>query len=442
MNLPRISRNAIVAALAGLLCVGCVFTEVRRQQEVSRRAIRLIGSVSALEPVEGLLVVVLIRRPGPDGGESEIVDHYTLYRDGRFHFVVTEPGTYALAAFHDRNRNLIYDVDEPARVPDEQTTFELAAGETREGIHLEIHPDGRAGEDGPVDIRAFQARSVRDQLGTTLGQLTVAGDVVDLSDSRFGPESGELGLWRPVDFLFDVGAGIYFLEEYDPERIPVLFVHGVSGYPQAFGELIDHLDPERFQAWFYFYPSGSALPKVAVHLSQVVARLHAQHDFERLFVVAHSMGGLVSRGFLLHHSEVTGEAYLPLFVSISTPWGGHAAAQTGIDHAPEVIYSWIDVAPGSEYLRHIFFWDPETLERRRRLPDHVSHHLIFGFKRNALLPGDCDDQVVTVASQLRLEAQDEAATVFGLDADHTEILRRPEIFELLNTILENAADQP
>ena len=92
--------------------------------------------------------------------------------------------------------------------------------------------------------------------------------------------------------------------------------------------------------------------------------------------------------------------------------------------------------------RHIFFWDPETLERRRRLPDHVSHHLIFGFKRNALLPGDCGDQVVTVASQLRLEAQDEAATVFGLDADHTEILRRPEIFELLNTILENAADQP
>jgi len=454
MNFSRTSRNALVATLVGIFCAGCVFMEVRRQQELSELGIRLSGSVSALEPAEGLLVVVLIRRPGPEGGESEIIDHYTLNRDGRFYFSVTEPGTYAVAAFHDRNRNLVYDLDEPARVPDEQTTFELAAGESREEIQIEIHPDERARVDGPLDIRALQIRSVRDQQGVTLGQLTVAGDVVDLSDSRFGPESGELGLWRPVDFMFDVGAGIYFLQEYDPKRIPVLFVHGVSGYPQSFSDLIDHLDANRFQPWFYFYPSGSALPKVATHLSQLVVQLQAQHDFEQLFVVAHSMGGLVARGFLLYHDEVTEEEYLPLFVSISTPWSGHAAAQTGIDHAPAVVYSWIDVAPGSEYLRRIFFWDPETLEQRRRLPDHLSYHLIFGFKRKAMLPGESGDQVVTVASQLRLEAQDEADTILGLNAaqdeadtilglnaNHTEILSRPETIEQLNAILESAADR-
>jgi pimeloyl-ACP methyl ester carboxylesterase len=354
---------------------------------------------------------------------------------------VTEPGTYALAAFHDRNRNLVYDLDEPARIPDQRTTFELAAGDTREDIQIEIHPDERARVEGPLDIRALQVRSVRDQQGITMGQLTVAGDVVDLSDSRFGPESGKLGLWRPVDFLFDVGAGIYFLQEYDPKRIPVLFVHGVSGYPQVFADLIDHLDADRFQPWFYFYPSGAALPKVAVHLSQLVTNLHAQHDFERLFVVAHSMGGLVCRGFLLYHDEVTEEEYLPLFVSISTPWGGQAAAQTGVDRAPAVVYSWIDVAPGSEYLRRIFFRDPETLEQRLRLPDHMSYHLIFGFQRNALLPDESGDQVVTVASQLRLEAQEEADTILGIDANHTEILRRPETIERLNAILESAADR-
>ena len=58
-----------------------------------------------------------------------------------------------------------------------------------------------------------------------------------------------------------------------------------------------------------------------------------------------------------------------------------------------------------------------------------------------MLPGDSGDKVVTVASELRLEAQDEADTVFGLDADHTEILRRPETSEHLNAILENAADR-
>ncbi len=441
MNFSRTLHHALVLTLVGILCAGCVFMQVRRQQALSELAIRLRGSVSALEPGEGLIVVVLLRRPGPEGGKTQIVDHYTLNRDGRFFFAMAEPGTYALGAFHDRNRNLVYDLDEPARVPDERTTFELTAGETREGIHIEIHPDERAPVEDPLDIRTLQVRSVRDQQGVTLGQLTVKGDVVDLSDSRFGPESGKLGLWRPVDFLYDVGAGIYFLQEYDPERIPVLFVHGVSGYPQVFSDLINSLDAKRFQTWFYFYPSGSGLLKIAVHLSQLVVELHAQHGFERLFVVAHSMGGLVSRGFLLYHDEVTEEGYLPLFVSLSTPWGGHAAAQKGIDRAPAVVDSWIDVAPGSKYLRRIFFWDPETLDQRRRLPDHLSYHLIFGFKRNALLPGESGDQAVTVASQLRLEAQDEADTLFGVNADHTEILSRPETIERLNAILESAADR-
>jgi pimeloyl-ACP methyl ester carboxylesterase len=441
MGFSRTSRNALVATLVGIFCAGCVLMEVRRQQELDQLIIRLSGSVSAVEPGEGLLVVVLVRRPGPEGGESEIIDHYTLNRDGRFYFSVAEPGTYAVAAFHDRNRNLVYDLDEPARVADEQTTFELAEGETREGIQIEIHPDQRARVDGPLDIRTLQIRSVRDQQGITMGQLTVAGDVVDLSDSRFGPKSGELGLWRPVDFLYDVGAGIYFLQEYDPKRIPVLFVHGVSGHPQSFSDLIDHLDVNRFQPWFYFYPSGASLPEIAAHLSQVVVELQAQHDFERLFVVGHSMGGLVSRGFLLYHDEVTEEEYLPLFVSISTPWGGQAAAQTGIDHSPAVVYSWIDVAPGSEYLRRIFFRDPETLEQRLRLPDHMSYHLIFGFQRNARLPGESSDKVITLASQLRLEAQEEAGTVFGVDASHVGILSRPETIKRLNAILENAADR-
>jgi pimeloyl-ACP methyl ester carboxylesterase len=441
MSFSRISRNALVLTLVGTFCAGCVFMEVRRQQELNQLTIRLRGSVSALEPGEGLLVVVLVRKPGPAGGESEIIDHYTLNRDGRFYFSVSEPGTYAVAAFHDRNRNLVYDLNEPARVADEQTTFELAAGESREGIHIEIRPDERARVDGPLDIQTLQIRSVRDQQGVTLGQLTVKGDVVDLSDSRFGPKSGELGLWRPIDFMYDVGAGIYFLQEYDPKRIPVLFVHGVSGYPQSFSDLIDHLDADRFQPWFYFYPSGGALPKIAAHLSQLVVELQAQHDFERLFVVAHSMGGLVTRGFLLYHDEVTQEEYLPLFVSISTPWGGHAAAQTGIDHAPVVVYSWIDVAPGSEYLRRLFFRDPETLEQHLRLPDYMSYHLIFGFKRNAMLPGESDDQVVTVASELRLEAQEEADSILGIDTNHTEILRHPATIERLNAILESAANR-
>ena len=49
--------------------------------------------------------------------------------------------------------------------------------------------------------------------------------------------------------------------------------------------------------------------------------------------VAHSTGGLVSRGYLL----------------ISTPWGGHKGAETGVKRAPVVVRVWRDMVPGSEY---------------------------------------------------------------------------------------------
>jgi len=46
---------------------------------------------------------------------------------------------------------------------------------------------------------------------------------------------------------------------------------------------------------------------------------------------------------------------------------------------------------------------------------------------------------VSVASELRPEAQIEAETIFGFDANHTQILRLAETATLLNEILEDAA---
>ena len=100
----------------------------------------------------------------------------------------------------------------------------------------------------------------------------------------------------------------------------MLFVHGISGYPREFAYLIDQLDRRRFQPWFYFYPSGAYLEDVAEHLRQTVIELRAQLGFERLFVVAHSMGGLVSREFALGYYENTGRRTIPLLVTIATPW--------------------------------------------------------------------------------------------------------------------------
>ena len=51
----------------------------------------------------------------------------------------------------------------------------------------------------------------------------LAGAIIDLDDELFSGEYGKKGFWEPVEFYKEVGGNIYFLEEYDPKKIPILF---------------------------------------------------------------------------------------------------------------------------------------------------------------------------------------------------------------------------
>jgi hypothetical protein len=97
------------------------------------------------------------------------------------------------------------------------------------------------------------------------------------------------------------------------------------------------------------------------------------------------------------------------------------------------------MAPDSRYLREIFYQDPDTLQRRRTFPRSLTHHLLFAFNRNSASFGASDDRVVTVASQLRAEAQRDASRLYGFDLTHTSMLEAPEVAHVLNEILASAA---
>jgi pimeloyl-ACP methyl ester carboxylesterase len=161
----------------------------------------------------------------------------------------------------------------------------------------------------------------------------------DLDDEAFGPAAGPYGLWEIMNFLNDGITGIYFMEPFDPDRIPVLFVHGISGYPQEFSALIDELDRDRFQPWFYFYPSGFALDGLSGHLATLLERLHVRHDFDEFAIVAHSMGGLVSRGAILKYREETGRDDVRLVLQLERrdPHGFEPAPQkAAVECFPEI----------------------------------------------------------------------------------------------------------
>jgi pimeloyl-ACP methyl ester carboxylesterase len=222
-------------------------------------------------------------------------------------------------------------------------------------------------------------------------------------------------------------AGVYFLERDDPKKTPVLFVHGMSGTPLSFDYLAQHLDRKRFEPWLYYYPTGVHLEAAADHLAQTVAKLQRHYPHQRLVVVAHSMGGLVSRAFVQRHSRAGGPLAIPLFVTISTPWDGHRGAEMGVKHSPAVVRVWEDMAPGSGFLKRLF----ET-----PLPPGTVHHLLFTYRRSSTSLGESNDQAVTVASQLRPAAQAGAVRLHGFDDTHIGVLKNAEVSALLNRLLE------
>ena len=101
--------------------------------------------------------------------------------------------------------------------------------------------------------------------------------------------------------------GLYMLEPYDPDRIPVLMVHGLWSSPLTWMDMFNDLRSfpeirERYQFWFYLYPSGQPFWVSATQLRNDLLTMRETFDptrqdrpLDQMVLVGHSMGGLVSR---------------------------------------------------------------------------------------------------------------------------------------------------
>lgn len=238
------------------------------------------------------------------------------------------------------------------------------------------------------------------EMAQALSDNTRNGTIATLDAERFSRRAAREGLWHPQRFIARANAGIWFVAPYDSRRMPVLFVHGYDGSPRDFAQLIARLDPTRFQAWVYNYPSGLRLPTLADHLESALLQLQIRYRFGCVSIVAHSMGGLVVRGYLLRNGMAERPQCVSLFVSISTPWAGDRAARW----APDLVSTWRDIATGSPYLRSLFITP---------LPDGTRYCLVF----------TAADRTVPLTSQLERPAWDEATQVIGYNASHVGVLR-------------------
>lgn len=436
-------RLICLVIAAGFMCSSC--GGLRRalgfkDQERERNALGTItGTVDTKGGAQGALIVVLAEPAADPEDLPVLIDTDVRIQPGTFTFRVAA-GRYQVGGYEDRNGNKLVDVDEPvALVRDCIPILEVAEGEER--VHnLMLDPNTTIPEleqnGGQADVFDL-IRSPEDQEHFTLWAWSVQGEVVeDLDDPMFGPEAGPRGLWKIMDVLTEGNSGVYFMEPYDPERIPVLFVHGIEGYPQSLEALMAGIDQSKYQAWFYFYPSGFRLEGIGLHLADLLERLTVEHQFDQMAIVAHSMGGLVARRAILAYVDSTGTDTIRFFATLATPWGGSASAKGAADAPIELPDSFSDMSPESDFLRDLFYMEDG---QSRPLPGEVRFHLLFGYHMSGSFlsfNAEADDGTISLSSMLRPEAQEDADTQRGFNQSHVGILEAPEVVEHLNELLD------
>ena len=349
---------------------------------------------------------------------------------GVFGFFVEEMNNQYLMAFSDRNGNELYDAGDPAWIHSD------ASGNP---VPLAIDPVERKGRSKgrlasstklPDDLvkaaREFKGERTAEEAASGWSVPVALGDIADPGDPRFSSERGAEGLWEPASFPMESGIGIYFVEKYDPNKVPVLFVYGAAGSPQDWKPFVRKMNRRKYQPWFCHYPTGRRLDEMGTAINNGVNLLQAHYGFQRMHVVAHSMGGLVSRSFVVKNLA-EGHRFIGKYATISTPWGGHGFAEMGVKHSPKVVPSWRDMQTNSSFQREIF---------RSKLRGRVDHLLVYGHRssKSMFLPEE-NDGTVSVESQLAPPAVKDAVRVKGFDEDHVSILSNAEVIRLVQSHL-------
>lgn len=111
-------------------------------------------------------------------------------------------------------------------------------------------------------------------------------------------------LWLSLTGVLDPRAKeakLLMTEPYDPDRIPVVLVHGLFSHPRMWRDVLNELraDPElrgKYQYWLFYYPTGWPILYSASRLREEVAAVESTLGKQRNMVfIGHSMGGLLSR---------------------------------------------------------------------------------------------------------------------------------------------------
>jgi pimeloyl-ACP methyl ester carboxylesterase len=330
--------------------------------------------------------------------QREIVAERILQAPVEFYQAYLPEGSYDLYFFSDLDGNGFFD---GAEMVGRTSGSPIAVSKSvvRDGLTV-------SGPDVTLDLQHSTASPVPVRVAVKEQSYIYASLKDEFFDKKYGP----VGLYDPKSLMAHTQRYLFSLEQFDPRKTLVIFVHGVGGTPQDFDYLVDSLDRTRYQPWFFFYPSGMPLQKLGSLLADLLkyANQSVAFPLRRVIVVAHSMGGLVALSALEQLGADGVPPFLKGFVSFNSPYGGVASAQSSLDHAPAVVPAWRDVVPGSAFLERLY---------QGRTREQIPFHLFFGYT-----PDDSGDGTISLQSQLAPQVHLDASKSYGFKATHVSML--------------------
>lgn len=391
-----------------MISSGCSLKEIHKQTSLLNNLGHIQGKINITNNQKGPVIVL---RFWDDNGIPVLQSSKTAAENGEYEFAAI-PGNHYLAAFIDVNKDGKHQLDEHGNYYGKPSKIAVADQQT---VTLEPVTISGSFPTPKLKIKAVD-KSLRAWLNI--------GSVVNMGDPRFNKKNYSLGLWQPFDFLEKAEGGLFFFQEFAKNKIPVLFVHGVANGPTLWAGVIDSLDREHFQPWVFYYPTGLPLDIISEYLMEAVSRLQDEYDFKELYVIAHSMGGVITRSFVKKYVEQKPEqsSVLRLVMTVNSPMGGLQAAASGLRNSPIVVPSWRDIAPESAFLQEIDNWN---------WPSEIAYYLVISF-----INGKSGDGVVPLQSQALLKLQSEATRIYVFNSEHTETITDPEFLVTLRKVLD------
>jgi len=357
--------------------------------------------------------------------ENRIAGYSILPAPGSY-FLFLPEGRYRILVFADLNRNKVFEQDELINSNNNSDTLTVEKGRARNGIM----PGGVVSTDSvtPRNSEVTFDLDVPERNVSLQSLCFPAAEITTLADKRFEEDNGSLGLYDPAAYFEQANGFFFMLEEYDPEKIPLILIHGIRGTPRDWEFIVDRIDRQRFQPWFFYYPSGLKLETIAeIFYEQFLSSKIVKND--QLVIAAHSQGGLIARSALEMNMRKDGNTMPQLFISFCTPYGGVESAEALGLRAPVIVPSWVDLAVNSDYMKMLY--QRETLAPTK-------FHLFFAYGNSHLVRlGANDDGVISMKSQLDPRAQNEAVRIHGFNETHSGMLLNKDVVGEFTALLES-----